>query len=422
MARLLLSIPVRYLLLLLICYKLNAEHDPILSDWRNAFIKCVREESLSPNLMLRNLSLFSISTHDTLNLLTPRYQTYHKHDITPPNPFCIKSAISGCGWNLAKNLHPARLRNFDTLSIKGRSIDGNQTVVESFQFGRKVAKNILESRRGDGASTTISYLARKSPGLWRRTPNFYRPPEQPHWRKVSLWALPNIDKFLPPDPPKPDSLIFRDALREVKELGGIQSQRRTKEQMFIARFWKDFSYSQTPPGHWNEIATFVAKKQNFSLWEEGQLFALINTAMADAGVVAWECKYRHHLWRPIHAIRLADEYDITRKLHNPGWEPLLETPAHPEYVSAHSCYSGAASRILQEILGTDNFRFRARSDQFPNQSRTFRSFSSCIKEISESRLFGGIHYRFSCDAGLVAGQKIGSFVFENSLKNLASLP
>ena len=111
MVRLFLSIPVRCLLLFLICHKLNADHDPILSDWRNAFIKCVREESLSPNLMLRNLSLFSISIHDTLNLLSPRYQTYHKHDITPPNPFCVKSAISGCGWTLGKNLHPARLRN-----------------------------------------------------------------------------------------------------------------------------------------------------------------------------------------------------------------------------------------------------------------------------------------------------------------------
>ena len=112
------------------------------------------------------------------------------------------------------------------------------------------------------------------------------------------------------------------------------SQIRSDEQTITARFWKDFSYTQTPAGHWNEIASFVAEKQNFTLIEEAKLFALLNLSMADAGIVAWECKYKHHLWRPIHAIRHADQFELTSKLHN-QMEPLIETPAHPEYISAH---------------------------------------------------------------------------------------
>lgn len=389
-----------------------------LSQWRTAFIDCVREESLSPNLMIRNLSLFSLAVHDTLNLAKPKYQTYLSYDINPPLLFCEKSAIAGCGWNLAQNLHPARLKKFSTLSKDAGSPDANESVKASFLFGKKVSQKLLRHRINDGATTSISYISRTSPGLWRRTPNFYRPPEQPHWRKVTLWGLPKIQAFLPPPPPDPGSKSFREALREVKELGGKKSQIRTKEQTFIALFWKDFSYTQTPPGHWNEIATFVSKQQNFQLWEEAKLFALLNMAMADAGIVAWDCKYRYHLWRPIHAIRFAHEFKNLQKLQKPDWEPLLETPAHPEYVSAHSCFSAAAATILSNTIGTDNFLFRTTSEEFPNQSRTFRSFSSCIDEISKSRLFGGIHYRFSCNEGLIAGTKIGSFIYLNKLKNL----
>ena len=404
------------------CLATKSDNKRILNNWRNAFIQCVREESLSPNLMIRNLTLFSISVHDTLNIATPKYKTYIKHDLSVPDSFCSTSAIQGCGWKLATSLHPARLKHFEKLSIKLRLPGANQTSKSSFLLGGQVSQNILSNRMNDGSTTSVSYLTRTNPGLWRRTPSFYRPPEQPHWRYVKLWGLPSIDDFLPPTPPAPDSIIFRDALREVKEIGGKNSQIRSDEQTITARFWKDFSYTQTPAGHWNEIASFVAEKQNFTLIEEAKLFALLNLSMADAGIVAWECKYKHHLWRPIHAIRHADKFELTSKLHNPKWEPLIETPAHPEYISAHSCFSGAAAQILRFFIGGDKFKFRTKSDEFSSYTRTFESFSTCTEEISESRLFGGIHYRFSGENGVKTGKKIAEFCYNNLFKPLTKTP
>ena len=154
------------------------------------------------------------------------------------------------------------------------------------------------------------------------------------------------------------------------------------------------------------------------LHDEARLFALLNLSLADAGIVAWECKYRHHVWRPIHAIRLAKQFPATTKLAQADWEPLIETPAHPEYVSAHSCFSGAASQVLTHVLGSDSFTFLVRSDQYPNQSRRFESFSDCLEEIGESRLHGGIHYRFSNERGIEAGKKIGAFICNNMIKSL----
>jgi len=397
---------------------LFANQGKLLDNWRQKFVECVRIEALSPNTMVRNMTIFSVSVHDALNTLQPRYATFQAHDLPKRNALPPRSVIAGCGWEIAQALHPNRLGIFKNLANFALTQDTNQSTRMGFLHGRSVAQNILDIRRNDGATTSISYLSTDAPGQWRRTPNFFRPPEQPHWRKVTLWALPKDHSFLPPAPPSFDSNAYISAVSEVKVMGGSTSQLRTKEESFIAKFWKDFSYTQTPPGHWNEIASFIARSLDLDLWEEARLFALLNLAMSDAGIVAWQAKYKYHLWRPVDAIRHADQISSTQKLANDSWSPYLETPPHPEYPSAHSCFSGAASQVLEFCTGSDAFSFRVSSDGFPGKHRKFESFSECTNEIGKSRLYGGIHFNFSNTKGIECGKKIGTFVYTNLLKSL----
>lgn len=390
----------------------------ILENWRQEFLQCVRNEALSPNLMVRTMTIFSVSVHDALNSVKPRYRTYLEHPDSGIENLNPEAVVAGCGWTVSQALHPYNLRGFQELSKFARLKDAEKSVKESFLHGQKIASKILANRRGDGASTSISYIATTAPGQWRRTPDFYRPPEKPHWKNVRLWALPDEQSFLPPPPPSFHSAEYVSAVSEVKIRGGSNSQLRTPEQSFIAKFWKDFSYTQTPPGHWNEIANFVARSLWLDLWEEARLFALLNLAMSDAGIIAWKAKYKYHLWRPVDAIRLADEFPSTRKLANHTWSPFLESPPHPEYPSAHSCFSGAASRMLELLTGNDRFIFRVSSDQFKGKYRRFSRFSTCAEEIGKSRLYGGIHFSFSNENGLSCGRKIGKFTHENFLQNL----
>jgi hypothetical protein len=205
------------------------------------------------------------------------------------------------------------------------------------------------------------------------------------------------------------------AVKEVKLLGSLNSPLRTPEQTASAKFWKDFSYSSTPPGHWNEIASTLAREKKLLPLAESRLFALLNLAMADAGIVAWEAKFHFHLWRPIHAIRHADEFQSTRSLSNPNWQSLLESPPHPEYISGHACYSGAASEILKNFFGTDEMLFFVKGDYQNAEIKKYNSFSSCAQEIASSRLWGGIHYRFSNTKGLQTGKMIALYTFKNTL-------
>ena len=419
------NLPLKaYLFCFLICFFGNAEskifgkEDRFMENWRKAFVECVRIEALSPNIMVRNMTIFSISVHDALNSADKRYETLFNHQSAKIGFINPEAIIAGCGWTVSRALHPNRQVAFKRLSSFARKEDANQSVKSSFLHGKRVAEKVLHNRQNDGSSTTISYLATDSPGQWRRTPKFYRPPEQPHWRKVRLWALPGKQSFLPPPPPSFDSTAYASSVSEAKTMGGKFSQLRSPEESFIAKFWKDFSYSQTPPGHWNEIAAFVSHASKLDLWEEARLFALLNLAMTDAGIISWQAKYHYHLWRPIDAIRNADEFASTRNLVNKSWSPLLETPPHPEYPSAHSCFSGAASHIMQLFFQSDRFSFRVSSDQYPGKYRRFESFSQCASEIGKSRLYGGIHYSFSNLNGIQCGKKIGSFIYANLLKSL----
>lgn len=163
-----------------------------------------------------------------------------------------------------------------------------------------------------------------------------------------------------------------------------------------AAFWSDFSYTCMPPEHWNEIAATVARDRRLGESQIARLFSVLNVAMADAAVVCWQAKYRYNLWRPITV------------LARDGWEPLLSTPSHPEYPSGHSVFSGAAAIVLASFFGSDDCTFTVMSDAARGEVRTFDSFSAAAAEISWSRIFGGIHFRFSCEDGLEIGRSVGT--------------
>jgi membrane-associated phospholipid phosphatase len=212
---------------------------------------------------------------------------------------------------------------------------------------------------------------------------------------------------------------------QVKSLGAVNSATRTAEQTEIARFWSDFSYTVTPPGHWNEIAREIAKQRNDSLVENARLFALLNVGLADAAIVAWDAKFHFNSWRPVTAIQEADRDNNPNTAADPGWEPLLSTPPFPEYISGHSAFSGVAAEILTQFTGSDATSFTVTSDTLPGVIRSFHSFAGAAEEIGMSRIYGGIHF-LSADldgraAGRALGRDIASRLFK-ATKPVASSP
>src|SRR5205823_5151635 len=139
----------------------------------------------------------------------------------------------------------------------------------------------------------------------------------------------------------------------------------------------------------------------------------LNFAVADAGVLCWECKFKHRLWRPVTAIRDAADDDNPDTDADLDWHPLLTTPPFPSYVSGHSSFSGAAAAVLSDFFG-DDVKVTVTSEAFPGMTRTFKNFGAAAAEAGRSRIYGGIHYECDNREGLAMGQAIGRYCSRNA--------
>jgi PAP2 superfamily len=208
-----------------------------------------------------------------------------------------------------------------------------------------------------------------------------------------------------------NSSDYANDLNEVREMGSLSSSSRSSEQTEVALFW-----ALNTPLAWNRVAAQLSAARGLSLTENAHLFALLNVTLADAITACWDSKYRFIFWRPVTAIRAG------AALGSPDadWRPLLDsltgTPAHPEYPSAHSTYSGAAAFILAAAFG-ENTTFSVTSEIRPG-ARSYASFSEAIAEIADARVFGGIHLRSSCARGNSLGRAVADYVSRHALRAL----
>jgi hypothetical protein len=227
------------------------------------------------------------------------------------------------------------------------------------------------------------------------------------------FALVTPSQFRPAGPPALASDQYKADFNEVKTIGRATSSPRTPEQTEIARFWAD-----SAPVHWNRIALAVAAEHHTTFSENARLFALLNIALGDAAIAAWDAKCAYNFWRPITAIRLAPLDGSDATIGDPTWTPLLNpTPAHQDYISNHSTVSGAAAAVLAAYFGDKN-TFTSTSDNLPGVLRTHTSFSAAANEANDSRVFAGIHFRSACTNGRATGDQIGRYVMVNLARPL----
>lgn len=278
-------------------------------------------------------------------------------------------------------------------------------VGRSVAFGKGIGDAIFAYAKTDGGhegytrNFPASYVVPTGAGLWRPT-SAQLIPMQPTWGQNRSFVTANATT----DPPGPttfstqtNSPFFIQAM-EVYSV----SKSLTDEQKAIALFWSDDpGKTFTPPGHGISIATQILQKEKATLAKAAETYAKIGIATTDAFIACWRCKFKFNTIRPVSYIN---------QTIDPLWKSLLTTPPFPEYTSGHSSGSGAAALILEDQFGT-NYAFTDHShDARGLTARSFKSFREYGEEAAISRLYGGIHYRYSNEQGLANGRRIGQNV------------
>jgi PAP2 superfamily len=380
----------------------------VVTDWNNAALDAIRAGNTSPPIASRNLAILHASIYDAINGIARTNEQYLVPSAVPASA-SRPAAASAAAHKALVNLFPANAATFDALhaSILA-TIPNSPHKTAGIVWGEFVASQILVARSNDGSDTIVQPPGGSGPGVWVPTPPGFLPYLLPQWGFVAPFAMNSSSQFRPPGPPSLDSQQYAADYEEVKQLGPLVGSTRTPDQSEIALFWADGAGTETPPGHWNSIAQIIADARANTLEENARLFALLNIAMADAAICAWDAKYTFNFWRPVTAIAFAEP-----QLH---WMSFIVTPPFPDYTSGHSTFSAAAATVLPLFYGTEDLPFTTGSDFLPG---VFRNFSTCFdaaEEAAASRIYGGIHFRTASEDGLQAGTSIGEWTFSHYLQ------
>jgi hypothetical protein len=370
----------------------GAERNDVVERWNAEFLSAVRRQAPPPCLVARNLAILHLSIWRAVENAGDGNEVV---------------AVTGAAHEACSTLFSGDRAGFDTLLGQYSDVKGVR-----LESARSMAREILRERENDGSNTTIHYQPALAARVWERTTN-NRAPELPHWGSVKPFILQAPDQFRPPPPPPLKSESYAKDVNEVRELGGAGSGKRTSEQEQIARFWSDFSYTTSPAGRWNEIACEVLEGRSLSIREKARLLAVLNVALADAGIATWDCKYHYRFWRPVSAIR--ETFDDGNEATKPDktWTSLLPSPSHPDYVSGHSTFSGAAALILSRELGVPKEKIVVTNRDMPGVTRVYGGFEQIAKEAGLSRIYGGIHFRSANEQGAELGKRVAEWTLEH---------
>ncbi len=283
-------------------------------------------------------------------------------------------------------------------------------------FGNSIAEAILARAGKDNyfrSRGKPKYIGSKAPGKWQPTPPDYFDGVEYCWGEITAFVIDSAAQFTPPPSPpysEDSSSIFYKANLEVYEV----SKSLTEEQREIALYWDDNPFVMehsghmmfankkiTPGGHWIGITEIASRKANLPAAEAARAYALVAIGIYDSFISCWEAKYRTNVVRPVTYIN---------QHIDPNWMPLLQTPPFPEYSSGHSTITSAAAVMLTRLFG-ENFSFLDTSDlEYIGMQREFKSFKEAADEVSISRVYGGIHFTHSVEAGAEQGRKIGEYI------------
>lgn len=344
---------------------------------------------------------------------------------TPVEQFYLPAALNTAYAESLRYFFPNApkkwLKQIDLLEVEhqqsfDKKID-SRILEQSVVFGKAVSKAVWNwsatDQQGHEAflfNYDRDYVPPTCAGCWQPDKAHPLPALLPNWGSTRTFIVRPEDVELKPPVPfdeTPGSAFHTEAM-EVFSI----SQPLSRENRWIAELWSDDlpGLTVTPSGRWIAIANQAMTQTPPPFPKVMETYLKVALALCDASILTWRSKYLYNVERP-------DAY--IRRVINPDWSPLHESPSFPAYPSGHSAFGAAAAEVLGAQLGetfTLTDRTHESRQEFAGKPRTYYSFAEMAKENAASRVLIGVHYRMDCEEGLRLGKIVGQRVTALPLK------
>ncbi len=372
---------------------LEARADVVM-DWNLRANEVVLESKIGTPPAMRVMAIVQAAVHDAV--------------LGAPTGASLDASVAAANRATLSKLLPAQQATIErAYQAALAAIPAGPERDAGIARGEKAATAVLAERTDDGAGTPAAYRPHASAGTYVPT----AAPAVPHWGGRKPWVMSSPSQFRPGPPPALDSEAWVRDYNEVKLLGAKSSSARTPRQTEIAQFWE----SSLPPIY-HGVVHSVAAMPGRTAAMNARLFAAATLALDDALIAVFDAKYHYNFWRPVTAVRNGDIDGNPATERDAAWTPFHEAPMHPEDPSGHAILAGAVGAVLDaELAGTRSYVLSTSSPSAKNATRRWTRVSDFVQEVSDARIYEGIHFRSAVEVGTAMGRDIGGLVVREYL-------
>jgi hypothetical protein len=357
---------------------------------------------------LISISFAQAAVYDAVVAIEGGYQPYQVRLAHLPEA-SVDAAVATAAHHVLVHYFPAQQAALDSDYATALAAIPDGVVKDTgIDVGRAAAAGTIALRQGDGLEADIGFsMPAPAAGVWQLPAG--QTPQTPWVSRLRPFLLARPDQFRPGPPPDLSSKAWARDLHEVKTFGRSDSPIRTAEQTDIARFW-----STNVAVQYNTAFAQLTLVRGLTAVQSARLFAMGNLIGADALIGCFDAKYHELFWRPQFAIPQGDTDGNPNTIGDPSWTPLLATPNHPEYPAAHGCLTAAEAEVLARFFDTKRIEVDLTST-VPNLTQATRHFErtgDIVQEMVNARVWGGVHYRQSVEAGVELGQQVARWALK----------
>jgi hypothetical protein len=350
-----------------------------------------------------DLAAIHVAMYDAAVAVEGGFRPFAAKNLAAARGASVDAAVASAACAALEGLFPSRAPIYAKPcgDYLGAIADG-EAKSRGVAVGRDAARAVVALRLDDGRSPARVYAPADRPGTFQPTA---LPPIGEANAVTAPFTLERAAQFRPAGPPALASAAYAADFAEVKARGVAGGTSLTSDQQEMARFHTEPPHLFLP----RNVRRFVDDRHG--VLRNARLMAMTWVALADATIACFEAKYHYDFWRPRTAIPQAGSDGNDATAPDPGWQPFVPSPNHPEYPAAHGCSAGAIAAALRGATGGE--RIGVEFDSAATQTkRRYEYVDDLVRDFTDARIFGGMHFRTSVDHGTALGLRVGRWVAE----------